>query len=175
MHAYCMHIYKSVVRPTQIVVEGVRESKKVGNRCFRAYFSRQFLLDQWPSQFLFLFLISSSIVLPSPTLSSTTAFFILSVHFTRFMLLHIHILNASCCFCSFRRSVQVSVPYNATLHTKLFTILCLSFFFPRASEKASVPVKSVFCHCHLMLYFLTAVQVKNLCHNKKGSYMFIQS
>ena len=43
-----------------------------------------------PSQFL-LFFISSIIILPSPTLSNTTAFFILSVHFTRSILLHIHI------------------------------------------------------------------------------------
>ena len=35
----------------------------------------KFLLSQWPSQFLFLFFISSSIILPSPILSSTTAFF----------------------------------------------------------------------------------------------------
>ena len=44
-------------------------------------FSRQCLLSQWPSQFLFLFFIISSVILPSTTLSSTTAFFILSVHF----------------------------------------------------------------------------------------------
>ena len=56
----------------------------------RSSFSRQFLLSQWPSQFLFLFFISSSIILPFPTLSSTTAFFILSVHFTRSILLHAH-------------------------------------------------------------------------------------
>ena len=49
----------------------------------RASFSRQFLPSQWPSQFLFLFLISSSIILPSPTLSITIAFSILSAHFTR--------------------------------------------------------------------------------------------
>ena len=37
--------------------------------------SRHFLLSQCPSQFLFLFHISSSIILPSPTLSSTTDYF----------------------------------------------------------------------------------------------------
>ena len=88
----------------------------------RTSFSRQFLLSQWLSQFLILFLISSSIILPSPTLSSTTAFVILPVHFTRSILLHTHISNASSCFCSFCR-VQVSAPYNTTLHTKHFTSL----------------------------------------------------
>ena len=39
----------------------------------RASFSRQFLLSQWPSQFLFLLFISSSIVLLSPTLSNIWA------------------------------------------------------------------------------------------------------
>ena len=94
----------------------------------RASFSRQFLLSQWPSQFLFLFFVSSSIILPSPTLSSSTAFFTLSVHFTRSILLHTHISNASSCFYSFRRSVQVSAPYNTTFHTKHFTSLFLSSF-----------------------------------------------
>ena len=68
---------------------------------------------------LFFFFISSSIILPSPTLSSTTAFFILSVHFTCSMLLHIHVSNASSHFCSLRQCVQVSAPYNATLHKSL--------------------------------------------------------
>ena len=40
----------------------------------RSSFSRQFLLSQWPSQFRFIF-VTSSIILPSPTLSSTTVFF----------------------------------------------------------------------------------------------------
>ena len=57
----------------------------------RAFFSRQFLLSQWPSQFLFLFFISSSIILPSPTISSTTAYFIFSLHFTCSILLHIRV------------------------------------------------------------------------------------
>ena len=94
----------------------------------RACFSKQFLLSQWPSQFLFLFFISYRIVLPFPTLSSTTEFFIFSVHFTRPILLHIHISNASSRFCSFRRTVQVSAPYNATLHTMHFTSPLLSSF-----------------------------------------------
>ena len=55
----------------------------------RASFSRQFLLSQLPSQFLFLFFINSSIILLSPTISSTTEFFILSVHFTCSIFLHI--------------------------------------------------------------------------------------
>ena len=41
-------------------------------------FSRQFLLSQRPSQFLSFFVNSSSIVLPFPTLSSTTAFLLSS-------------------------------------------------------------------------------------------------
>ena len=98
------------------------------------YVSRQFLLSQWPSQLLFLFFISSSIVLPSPTLSSTTAFFILSVHFTRSILLYIYISNASSRFFSYRRSVQVSAPYNATLLTKHFISLFLSSF-PKGQQK----------------------------------------
>ena len=57
----------------------------------RAFFSRHFLLSQRPSQFLFLFYSRSSIILPSPTLSSKTAFFILSIHFTRSIIVHIHI------------------------------------------------------------------------------------
>ena len=68
----------------------------------RAFFSWQFLLSQWPNQFLFLFFISSCIILPSPTISRTTAFFILSVHFTCYILLHIHISNVSNRFWSFR-------------------------------------------------------------------------
>ena len=52
--------------------------------------------------------------------------FILSIHFTRTILLHIHISNASSRFCSFRRSVQVPAPYNATLRTKHYTSLFLS-------------------------------------------------
>ena len=94
----------------------------------RASFSRQFVHSQWPSLFIFLFLISSSVILPPPTLSSTTAFFILSVHFTLSILLHTHISNASSRFCLFRRSVQVSAPYNITLHTKHFTSLFRSSF-----------------------------------------------
>ena len=94
----------------------------------KASFSRQFLLSQRPSQFLFLFFIIFSIILPSPTLSSTTAFLILSVHFTRSILFHVHISNASSRFCTFRRSVQVSTSYNATLHTRHFTSYFLSSF-----------------------------------------------
>ena len=55
-------------------------------------------------------------------------FFILSVHFTRSILLHIHISNASSHFCSFRRSIQISASYNAPLHTKHFTSLFRSSF-----------------------------------------------
>ena len=85
----------------------------------------------------------------SPTLSSTTAFFILSVHFTLSILLHNHISNASTRFCSFRRSVQVSA-----LHTKHFTSL-----FQGSAKNASFSVKSFFCLCYPLLDFLTAVHV----------------
>ena len=100
----------------------------------RAFLNIQFLLSQWPSQFLFLFFISSSIIFLSLNISSITAFFLLSVHFTRFIVLHIHISNASSCFCSFRRSVQVSAPYKATLHIKNCTSLFRSSF-PKARRK----------------------------------------
>ena len=70
-----------------------------------------------PANFFF---ISSSIILTSPIPSNTTAFFILSYHFTRSILLHNHISNAYNRFCSFRRSLQVSAPYNATFQTSLF-------------------------------------------------------
>ena len=74
----------------------------------RASFSRQVLLSSGPVNFF-----SSSFS------SSTIAFFILSVYFTRSILLHMHIPNAFSRFCSFRHSVLVSAPYNATLHKVL--------------------------------------------------------
>ena len=94
----------------------------------RNFFPLTFLLSEWPSQFLFPFFISYSIIPPSPTLSSTNAFFfILAVHFTCSILHHIRVWNASSRFCSLR-GVQLSEPYNATLHTKHFTNLFLSSF-----------------------------------------------
>ena len=116
----------------------------------RASFSRQFLFSQWPSQFLFLFFIS-------PALFFLLPLFLVQLHFL-FCLLHIHISNVFSQFCSFRCSVQVSAPYNATLHTKHFTSLFRSSFL-RSAENSSFPVKSFFCHCYPLLYFLTAVQV----------------
>ena len=91
----------------------------------RASFSRQFLLSQYPSQFIFLFLISSSIILPPPLFQAKLYFL---------FFLHTHISNASSCFCSFRLSVQVSAPYNTTLHTKHFTNLFRSSF-PKSLQK----------------------------------------
>ena len=75
-----------------------------------------------------LFFISFSIILPFPTVSSTAScLFCLSI-FTRPILLHIHISNASSHLCSFRRSIQFSAPYNATLNAKHFTsIFHISF------------------------------------------------
>ena len=117
----------------------------------RESFSRQFLLSQGPSQFFFLFF---SIILLSPTLSSTTAFFILSVHFTCSILLHIHISNALGRFWSFCHSVQVSAPYNATPHNSLF----LSSFFKGPQKMLFFLLKASFAIA-ILLYFLTAVQV----------------
>ena len=97
-------------------------------------FSRQFLLSQWPSQFLFLFLISSSIILPSPTLSSTTAFlFCLSI-------LHapsLSIPTSQMLPVVFAHSVVVSMSlHHRTLHytqkTSLVSSVVLS---PRACRK----------------------------------------
>ena len=110
----------------------------------RASFSRQFLLSQFPSQFLFLFFISSSIILPSPTLPSTTAFFILSIHFTRSILLHIHISNASSRLCLFFHSDQVSAPYNTTLHTEHFTSLFRSSFSKGPQKMLVILLKASF-------------------------------
>ena len=110
--------------------------------CSKGYFSRQFHVSQGSSQFIFLFFISYSIILPSPTVSTTTAFlFCLSILHAPFFSIST-ISNACSRFCSFRRRVQVSAPYNATLHTKHFTSLYLFF-----------------CRCFPLLYFLTAVQV----------------
>ena len=125
----------------------------------RASFSRQFL-SQWPSQYLFLLFIRSSIILPSSTPSSTTAFFILSLHFTRYILLHIHITNASSRVCLFRLSVQVSAPYNATLYIKHFTSLFLSSFCKGPQKIYSLPVKSFFCHCYPLLYFYNGIKTR---------------
>ena len=50
------------------------------------------------------------------------------IFFIRSILLHTHISNASSCFCSFCCCVQVSAPYNTTLHTKHFTSLLRSSF-----------------------------------------------
>ena len=111
----------------------------------RASFSRQLLLSQWPSQFLFLFFISSSIIFPCPTLFSTTAFFILSLHPSP----HLKCFQS---FCSFRHSAQVSAPYNDTLHTKHFSSLFSCYF-------SKGPVKSFFCLSYPLLYFLTAVHI----------------
>ena len=115
----------------------------------RTSFSRQYFLSQGPSQFLFLF-ISSNIILPSPNLSSTIAF-VIFVHFTRSILIYIHISNASSSYCSFRHSVKVSAPYNATLHTKHFNSL---FLYQGPAENASFLVKNFFCHCTICLLMI---------------------
>ena len=91
----------------------------------RASFYRRFLLSQWPSKFLFLFFISSSIILLSPTLPSIAAFlFCLSIlHAPSFS------ISTSQMFpVVFAHYIVVSAPYNATLHTKHFSNLLLNIF-----------------------------------------------
>ena len=73
----------------------------------RASFSRQFLLSQCRSQFLFSSLSVPALFFLVPLYQTLQHFFILSVHFTRSILLHTQISNASSCFCSFHRSFQV--------------------------------------------------------------------
>ena len=100
----------------------------------RASFSRQLILSQRPSQFLFLFFMSSSIILRSPTLSSTTAFFILSDHFTRSILLHSTSLILPVVYA---HSVVVSKSLHlTTLHSTQSTSLVSSVvLFLRARRK----------------------------------------
>ena len=94
----------------------------------RVSFSRQFLLSQSPSQFLFLFFISSSILLPSPTLSSITEYLFCLVYFTHSILPHIHISNASS---HFYHSVVVSKSlHHTTPHSTQSTSLVSSLVFP---------------------------------------------
>ena len=102
---------------------------------YRASFSRQFLLSQWPSQFLFFFFISSSIILPSPTLSGTTTFlFSLSIlHAPSFSISTSQTLPDI-----FAHSVVVSKSLNhTTLHSTQSTTLVSSVvIFPRARRKS---------------------------------------
>ena len=125
----------------------------------RASLSRQFLLSQWPRQFLFLLFISSSIILPSSTLPSKITFlFCLSIlHASSFSVLTSVMLH---CFCSFRRRVQVSAPYNATLHAKHFTSLFLISFSMGPQKMLLFLLKAYFAIAiYPLLYFLTAVRV----------------
>ena len=69
---------------------------RVEDPCSRASFSRQFLVKQWLDQFLFLLFNSSNNILPSPTHTTTTAFFTLPVHFIRSILLY---PSGGCNFC----------------------------------------------------------------------------
>ena len=85
--------------------------------------------------------------------------FILSVSFTRFILLHTHISIASSCFCPFSRSIEVSEPYKATLRTTHFTSLFLWHFSKGPQKMLLFLLKASFYHCYPLLYFLTAVHV----------------
>ena len=102
---------------------------------YRASFSRQFLLSQWPSQFIFLFFISCSIILPFPTLSSTTAFLF------RSSILHAPSISISTSkmFLVFARSVILSRSlHHTTLHSTQSTSLVSSIvLFQRARRKCS--------------------------------------
>ena len=97
-----------------------------------------------PANFFSFSLSVPAFFLPSPNLSSTTAFFIFSVHFTCSLLLHIHSSNASSRFCTFRRSAQVSAPYNATLHTKHYTSLFLRSFLNSLQKMLLFLLKAYF-------------------------------
>ena len=72
-------------------------------------------------------------------------------------------LNFMYCNSSFRCSVQVSAPYNATLHTKHFTNLFSSYFSKDLQKMLLFLLKSFFYHCYPLLYFLTAVHVAIYC------------
>ena len=99
----------------------------------RASFSRQFLLSQWPRLFLFLFFISSSIILPSHTLSITTVFFILSIlHASSFSTLTSNMLPVV-----LAHSVVVYKSlHRSTLHsTQSTSLISAVVLFPRARRK----------------------------------------
>ena len=50
--------------------------------------------------------------------------------------------------------------YDTTLHSTQSTSQASSLvLFPRSAENVSLPVKGFFCHCHPLLYFLTAVHI----------------
>ena len=95
---------------------------------FLLYFGFSF---SWRSQFLFFFFISSSIILPSATLSSATAFFILSVHFTR------SISTSQMLPVVFAHSVVVPKSlHHTTLHSTQSTSLAsTAVLFPRVRRK----------------------------------------
>ena len=102
-----------------------------------------FLLASDPANFF-----SSS--LSVPTLFFLLPLFLAQLHFlfclsilhARSLLLHTHISNASSCFCSFWHSVQVSAPYNTTLHTKHFTSLFRSSFSKGPQKMLLLPLLS---------------------------------
>ena len=92
---------------------------------------------------------SSSVSVPAllfllPFFAAQLHFFILSVHITCSILLHIHISNASSHFCSFCCRVQVSALYNTTLHTKHFANLFLGSFYKDPQEMLLFLLKASF-------------------------------
>ena len=100
---------------------------------YRMSFSRQILLRNWPSQFIFLSFISSSSILPSLTLSSTNTFFLfwLSIlHAPSFSIAASEMLPVV-----FAHSVPVSNSlYHTTLHSTQRTSPASSLvLFPRVN------------------------------------------
>ena len=83
-------------------------------------------LSMCPIYFCCPFLMVFSILRVSPAISNTSSFVNLSVHLIlNIRLLHIHISNASNLRDSSFLNIHVSLPYNVTLHTNVFTSLFL--------------------------------------------------
>ena len=125
---------------------------------FRASFSTHFLLSQWPSQFLFLFFISSSIILPSPLfLVQLHVLFCLSIlHAPSFSISTSQMLPVV-----FAHSVVVSKsPHHTTLHSTQNTSLesrrskKVGECFRRAQSEIEIPRAMLpFRHSNLIKYF----------------------
>ena len=118
----------------------------------------QFLLSQWSAN-----VVSSSLSVP-------TLFFLLTVFLAQLHFIFcLSILHAP----SFSRSTSQMLPLmfahsvvgsmslqHIMLHSTQRTSLAFSLvLFQGPPENASLSVKSFFCHCYPLLYFLTAVQV----------------
>ena len=110
----------------------------------RTFFCRQFLLSQWPGQFLLL--IFNSLLLPL-FLAQLHFLFCLSIlHSPSFSISTPQMLPVA-----FANSVVMSKSlYHTTLHSTKGTLLASSLVFSQGSaENASLPDKSFFCHCYM--------------------------